>query len=29
MTGVIMTQYLASMLPLVDDMHNAAYQMLE
>jgi CubicO group peptidase (beta-lactamase class C family) len=29
MTGVIMVQYLASMLPLTDDMRTAAYQMLE
>jgi CubicO group peptidase (beta-lactamase class C family) len=28
MTGVIMTQYLASMLPLTDDMRSAAYQMI-
>lgn len=28
MIGVIMTQYLASMLPLADDMRTAAYQML-
>jgi CubicO group peptidase (beta-lactamase class C family) len=29
MTGVVMTQYLGSMLPLADDMRSAAYQMLE
>jgi CubicO group peptidase (beta-lactamase class C family) len=29
MVGVLMTQYLASMLPLSDDLRTAAYQMLE
>jgi CubicO group peptidase (beta-lactamase class C family) len=28
MTGVIMTQFLGSMLPLADDMRTAAYQMI-
>ena len=28
MTGVIMTQYLGSVLPLADDLRSAAYQML-
>jgi hypothetical protein len=27
MVGVIMTQYLGSMLPLANDMRTAAYQM--
>jgi CubicO group peptidase (beta-lactamase class C family) len=29
MVGVIMTQYLGSILPLADDMRAAAYQMLD
>ena len=29
MVGVIMTQYLGSILPLADDLRSAAYQMLE
>ncbi len=29
MTGVVMTQYLGSMLPMTDDVRVAAYQMLE
>lgn len=29
MTGVIMTQYLGSMQPLLDDLRGAAYQLLE
>jgi hypothetical protein len=29
MVGVIMTQYLGSILPLADDLRAAAYQMLE
>lgn len=29
MTGVVMTQYLGSMLPLSDDMRTAAYQMID
>jgi CubicO group peptidase (beta-lactamase class C family) len=29
MIGVMMTQYLASMLPLADDFRSAVYQMLE
>ena len=29
MVGVVMTQYLGSMIPLSDDMRTAAYQMLD
>ena len=29
MVGVVMTQYLASLLPLADDMRSAAYQMID
>jgi CubicO group peptidase (beta-lactamase class C family) len=29
MTGVVLSQYLGSMLPLADSMRTAAYQMLE